>query len=79
MLYKQILDKLKLNKQLKHEGKCLGIPYPFERLNEYLISIAWQGVQATGAPSNICGQNAYSNENMRRVVNTVVQIATLAS
>lgn len=47
--------------------------------NEYLISIAWQGVQATGAPSNICGQNAYSNENMRRVVNTVVQIATLAS
>ena len=47
--------------------------------NKYLISIAWQGVQATGAPSNICGQNAYSNENMRRVVNTVVQIATLAS
>lgn len=47
--------------------------------NEYLISIAWQGVQATGTPANSCGQNAYSNENMRRAVTTVVQIATLAS
>jgi len=47
--------------------------------NQYLISIAWQGVQATGAPANNCGLNAYSNENMRRTVTTVVQIATLAS
>lgn len=47
--------------------------------NQYLISIAWQGVQASGAPANTCGQNAYSNENMRRTVTTVVQIATLAS
>ena len=47
--------------------------------NQYLISIVWQGVQATGAPSTVCGQNAYSNENMRRAVTTVVQIATLAT
>lgn len=47
--------------------------------NQYLISIAWQGVQATGAPSTVCGQNAYSNENMRRAVTTVIQIASLAS
>jgi len=47
--------------------------------NEYLITIAWQGLQATGAPSAACGQNAYSDENMRRTVSTVVQIATLAS
>lgn len=47
--------------------------------NQYLISIAWQGVQATGAPSTVCGQNAYSNENMRRAVTTVMQVATLAS
>jgi type IV pilus assembly protein PilV len=46
--------------------------------NQYLISIAWQGVQATGASANTCGQGAYSNENMRRTVTTVVQIATLA-
>ena len=47
--------------------------------NQYLISIAWQGVQATGAPPNACGQDAYSSENLRRTVTTVVQIATLAS
>lgn len=47
--------------------------------NQYLISIAWQGVQPTGAPSTACGKNAYSNENMRRTVTTVIQIATLAS
>ena len=47
--------------------------------NQYLISIAWQGVQATGAPANSCGLNAYSSENTRRTVTTVVQVATLAS
>jgi type IV pilus assembly protein PilV len=47
--------------------------------NQYLISIAWQGVQATGAPGNACGQNAYSSEDMRRTATTIVQIATLAS
>lgn len=54
---------------------CITSPAP----NQYLISIAWQGVQATGAPANTCGQNAYSSENMRRTATTVVQIATLAS
>lgn len=54
---------------------CISSP----AANQYLISIAWQGVQATGASANTCGQNAYSSENMRRTVTTVVQIATLAS
>lgn len=48
-------------------------------VNQYLISIAWQGVQASGASVNTCGMNAYTNENMRRTVTTVLQIATLAS
>lgn len=47
--------------------------------NEYLISVVWQGVQATGAPVSTCGQGQYSSENMRRAVTTVVQIANLAS
>lgn len=47
--------------------------------NEYIISIAWQGVQESGASPNTCGQNAYSSEKMRRTVTTVLQIATLAS
>lgn len=45
--------------------------------NQYLITIAWQGIRATGAPANTCGLNAYTQENLRRVVNTVVRIATL--
>ncbi|HSV54223.1 MAG TPA: type IV pilus modification protein PilV [Burkholderiaceae bacterium] len=45
--------------------------------NQYLISIAWQGLQATGAPANSCGLNAYTQENLRRVVNTVLRMATL--
>lgn len=47
--------------------------------NEYLISIAWQGVRASGAPANTCGQNQYSSENTRRTVTTVLRIATLAT
>jgi len=46
--------------------------------NQYLISIAWQGVQSSGASLNTCGLNAYSNENVRRTVTTVLQIATLS-
>lgn len=46
--------------------------------NRYLISIAWQGVQATGASPNTCGQNAYSDERMRRTVTSVVQLGLLA-
>ncbi|MES2361067.1 MAG: type IV pilus modification protein PilV [Pseudomonadota bacterium] len=53
---------------------CISSP----AANQYLISVAWQGVQATGAPASTCGQNAYSSENMRRAATTVLQIATLA-
>ena len=53
---------------------CISSP----AANQYVISIAWQGVQATAAPASSCGLNAYSNENMRRAVNTVLQIATLS-
>lgn len=45
--------------------------------NFYVLSIAWQGVRATGAPASGCGLNAYSDEKMRRVVTTVVRMATL--
>ncbi len=44
---------------------------------QYQVSIAWQGLQATGAPVNSCGQNAYTDENKRRVVNSVLRVATL--
>ena len=53
---------------------CISSP----AVNKYVISIAWQGVQATAAPASSCGLNAYSKENMRRAVNTVLQIAILS-
>ena len=69
----EVQGTAKLGAMLGARG-CITSPAP----NQYLISIAWQGVQATGAPANACGQNAYSSENMRRTATTVVQIATLA-
>lgn len=46
--------------------------------NQYLLALAWQGVQASGAPVNTCGKDAFSSEDMRRVVTVVVQIANLS-
>lgn len=45
--------------------------------NQYLISVAWQGLQPSGSPANACGQNAYSSEDTRRVVSVVMQVAQL--
>jgi len=54
---------------------CISSP----SANAYLITLAWQGVQATGAPKSLCGKDAFSNEAMRRSVNLVVQIASLGT
>jgi type IV pilus assembly protein PilV len=43
----------------------------------YLVSIAWQGIQASGAPSSTCGSGQYSAENLRRAVNKIVRFASL--
>ena len=45
--------------------------------NQYVISVAWLGMQSTGAPVNACGKDAYSAETLRRAVTTVVRVATL--
>jgi type IV pilus assembly protein PilV len=55
--------------------------------NEYLITVAWQGLTPVSAPpaSVTCGQNLYDGpagspcqaDRCRRVVTTVVRIATL--
>lgn len=47
--------------------------------NQYLIVLAWQGLQASGAPASTCGQNAYSSEDMRRIASVVIQIGNLAN
>jgi len=46
--------------------------------NAYLITVAWQGVQATGPASLACGSGAYADEKLRRGVSTVLRIGTLS-
>lgn len=44
----------------------------------YVISIAWQGMRASGAPASDCGKNDFSSEDLRRTASVVVQIANLS-
>lgn len=43
----------------------------------YLVAVAWQGLNPTAAPAVNCGQGAYGNESLRRVVTLPVSIADL--
>lgn len=43
----------------------------------YRVSVAWQGLMPTVAPSLLCGQGTIGNEKMRRVVSVNVRIANL--
>ena len=47
--------------------------------NEYIVTVAWQGLTRTVAPGVACGQNGYGNEASRRAVSMRVQIATLSA
>lgn len=67
-------DTTKVGAMLNARG-CITNP----ATNQYLIALAWQGMQSSGAPANTCGQNAYSSENMRRIASVVIQIGTLAN
>ena len=45
--------------------------------NEYFVTVVWQGLTRTAAPTSTCGQNDYGNDALRRAVSMRVQIATL--
>lgn len=45
--------------------------------SQYLIAVAWQGLNSTAAPTITCGQNQYGSESLRRVVAIPVNIADL--
>jgi type IV pilus assembly protein PilV len=46
--------------------------------NHFEISVAWQGLSATVAPDNTCGQDAYGDDDaLRRVVSRTVRFAVL--
>lgn len=44
---------------------------------QYMVAVAWQGLNNTAAPAVNCGINQYGNESLRRVVTLPVSIAIL--
>jgi type IV pilus assembly protein PilV len=44
---------------------------------EFLVAVAWQGLNNTAAPAVDCGINEYGNEALRRVVTLPISIANL--
>ena len=52
---------------------CVTSPSP----NFYMITIAWQGVRRTAIPAELCGQNQYGDDHLRRTVSFPVRVATL--
>ncbi|HEU0220455.1 MAG TPA: type IV pilus modification protein PilV [Gallionella sp.] len=45
--------------------------------SQYLVAVAWQGLNSTAIPNITCGQNQYGNEALRRVIALPVSIADL--
>ncbi len=45
---------------------------------EFVVSVAWQGLQATGAPRLACGAGQYPSEGLRRGASTVVRVGSLS-
>ena len=57
--------------QLVAPDPVSGVP------GQYLVAVAWQGLNSTAPPAVNCGINQYGNESLRRVVTLPVSIATL--
>jgi type IV pilus assembly protein PilV len=47
--------------------------------NEYIVTVVWQGLVKTVAPTSVCGQNDYGDERLRRAVTMRVRISTLSA
>lgn len=52
---------------------CITLAGP----NLYQITVAWAGSVPSAAPAAACGSGAFGDERLRRVLSTVVRIATL--
>lgn len=56
--------------QLQAPNPAVGICQP----GMYRLSVAWQGMNSTVTPAVTCGQDAYGDETLRKVVSTQVVI-----
>ena len=44
---------------------------------QYMVAVAWQGLNATQAPAVNCGQGSYGNDALRRVITLPLSIGIL--
>jgi len=59
--------------QIQAKDETLGVCKP----SIYMVSVAWQGLNATSIPSASCGQGSFgSDDRFRRVVSARVSIGT---
>lgn len=56
--------------QLQAPNPAVGVCQP----GKYRLSVVWQGMNSTVTPAVTCGQDAYSDETLRKVVSTQVVI-----
>jgi type IV pilus assembly protein PilV len=54
---------------------CISSPSP----NVFSVTIAWEGNVPSTAPSTACGKDAFTDENLRRALSSVVRIPNLGS
>jgi len=45
--------------------------------NIYMVTVVWQGLNPTVAPTVACGKNQYGSDDLRRAVNVTLRIGTL--
>jgi type IV pilus assembly protein PilV len=48
-------------------------------INIYVVTVVWQGMRKTKAPTEACGQGAYGDDTLRRTVSVPVRVATLTA
>ena len=48
-------------------------------INIYTVTVVWQGLRKTKAPSEACGAGQYGDDTLRRTVSFPVRVATLTA
>jgi type IV pilus assembly protein PilV len=48
-------------------------------INIYTVTVVWQGIRKTKAPTEACGAGQYGDDSLRRTVSFPVRVATLTA
>jgi type IV pilus assembly protein PilV len=78
-----LIGSAQQNKSDESIGAMIGARGCIQQLDaatrQYRVSVAWQGLNETSAPSDnlTCGKNQYGDEKQRRIVTAIVRIGDL--